>query len=179
MGIKTLNGNILHNDSGNMVDVCHVAVPECPFDRNEWTDLVDNGTPCHGIVQSYSLVGYSDGDLTGHPHCADSVLDAWGGVFTAHAIVGTIRWGCFFQGTLENLSIDGKLMTPNRTGISLRRLVHPPRDYYWSMFIQCAGRSIWRGRKYYGLTPAGIYTWNAADCTWCSDTTPSLVVVGI
>ena len=176
MGIKTLNGNILHNDSGNMVDVCHVAIPECPFDRNEWTDLVDNGTPCHGMVQSYSLVGYSDGDLIAHTTgCADSVLDAWGGVFTAHA-----SGRCYFEGTLENLSIDGKLTIPGLIHIQIQRQVHPPRLYYWSMYIQCAGGSIWRGQKVYGLTPAGIYTWSLAEChDFCSDTTPSLVVVGI
>jgi len=141
--------------------------PPCPCDEFEWEDWVNEvpGETCgdaFGWVRKYRLKDYSDYDLTpcGLPDCADSDLEPWNGEFWA-SIYGKCIWGSGDQGSGH--SISGKQLEFG-TVVGARVWLDEMSDR-WYLDIVCSNGppgsqfgDIWVGFKYYGQTPAGIYT---------------------
>jgi len=169
MGIKTLGGAILHNDAGNIVNECHsslsssssltpVPVPDdCPCDATEWSNLVNNGTPCHGLVQEYRISGYSDGDLEAHAYCNNSEAPGWTGNFKATSQTFILR--CVWDRNFEPaVSIDGKVLY-----VTYGARIYLSNGVGWIMNISCYGTDpypphLWDGIKSFGATPVGTYS---------------------
>jgi hypothetical protein len=160
---------------------CNQAPCACPCDSDEWDALADSGTECHGLVQTYNLVGYSDYDLDECADCVDNASTAWDGEFKVSPTA--IDWdstgppSCVWMGypwySIGSRSISGKHFHnfDHHEYYKSTRLWLNTAQCYWEMKIICdeypgAWFDIWHGKKETGSTPVGTYSRIAG----CDDT---------
>lgn len=131
----------------------------CPFTEEQWAALVDPGTPCHGMVQTYRVANYFPGITQPCPACTASGDPVWNGDLTAFP-GNPCRWRDAPEIRTHSVMDKGLYLAMVR--------LDPGAPSKWILGIHCTHPlgelDMWFGYKFTGQTPAGSYDLDSSAC---------------